>query len=394
MGMSTERERRARRWVWGCTGGCLGCIVILLVGIYLGVRHFMQPVVVVPPQTFLTRDTSAFLFVRVDPQVPLMMETAADVILRPEVIGVIPIKPGEQIDLDREKSVDYLSSFAPVQAVLALQPEKEADVIHGGLAVSVRSGSRLLSALVKQGIKAPVTFHEYKGAEIAALSENAYVALRENNYMSSDREELLKAWAGNLMLERQREEQAAQGGHPPAPALIISPALKRPYDRLDSSLPIVFASLNTRHELASLTALISNEDARRLIEYTGIVSDGVLSLAGQVRPLSPRDAELTLFIDCADADLAGRMRDRLEGAAGGSGGDVWPLKDTAVAVQDGTVLKVTGRINDLPAKVADIVAAVIRRAGQAPAEAPQPPPEPEAPQEPPAPPEPAPSVST
>jgi hypothetical protein len=372
MALDPERAKRARRWVLGCTGGCLGAIVILGVVGYLVARHFYQAMPIVPPQTFLTRDTSAFAFVRVDPAVPLTMETALDVVMLPEMVSVYTTESGQARQPDRKMAGDFITSIAPLQAVVVLQPEEKGRVIHGGLALSVRSGSRLLSLVVRQKLAA--TFVPFEGAEIARLARDAFVALYANNYMSSDREDLIKAWIGNLNAERARRTQAAQGVRPAAPPLSISPALRRAYDRLDAGQPLVFATLNSHRELVSLASLITDEQARRFIEERGVASDAVLSLAGQIKPLSNRDAELTVFADCINAETAAQMRDGLINVAGATG-DKWPLTDMTVEIRDDTTLVVTARIVDLPAKVAGMVAAVIHRTqgeGGKPAPAPQP----------------------
>jgi hypothetical protein len=376
MAMDTERQRLARKWVWGCTGGCLGCIVLVLLGIYVAFRYYMYAVPVVPPQVFLTRASSAFLFVRVDPQVPLTMETALDVALQPDVHKRIPTKSGGPLPLDRRTAAEYIASFAPLQAVAALEPGEEESAIHGGLALSVGRGSRLLNVIVGAKFKTLPAVSEYRGARIAAAGPDACVALRGNNYMSADNEELLKTWAANLKMERQREQAAPSGPEAPAPALTVSPALGRAYERLDAGLPIVFACLNAHGELASLAELVPGGDARRIIESTEIASDNVVSLAGQVKPLSPRDGELTLFIDCAGPGAAARMKDGLDAAAR-EAGDKWPLKETEVTLEAPALVVVKGRIEDLPAKVAGIVSAAVERVVNAPKAAPpspQPPP--------------------
>jgi hypothetical protein len=383
MAMDIERQRRARRWVWGCTGGCLGCILLTALAVLMAFRYYMHAVPVVPPQTFLTQDTSGFLFVQVDPKVPLTMETALDTILQPAIIQVVPTRPGETAETDRQKVAAYISSFAPLQCVLITQTAPKEDLMHGGLAVSVHSGSRLLSALARKSIETPFT--SYEGADLATIDKDRHVALRSNNYMSADREELLKTWVESLKAERQREQQAKYAGQPPAPR--ISPALKRAYDRLDAGLPFVFATLNDHHELASLAGLISDDKLRQLVDETGVVSSDVLNLSGEIKPLNDRDVELSLLIECADSDAATGLMDRLAAAVRNAGPE-WPLQETAVSVNSPNVIEVKGRVNDLPAKVAAIVADVADRVRAAHA--------PQLPHPPPAPPKPAteaPSVS-
>jgi len=87
----------------------------------------------------------------------------------------------------------------------------------------------------------------------------------------------------------------------------------------------------------------------------------VVSLSGQLEPVDARDATLTVFIECADDAFAKRLEARLETVVE-KAREAWPLKDTAVSRPQADLLQVRGRIEDLPTKTADLVAAAVVRA--------------------------------
>ncbi|MHC4789661.1 MAG: hypothetical protein ACYS8K_10740, partial [Planctomycetota bacterium] len=65
--------RRRRRWIWGCTGGCLGFMVVVAAAIFLAFRFLGRPVPVVPPETFVHPETEALLVARVEHDDPLLV---------------------------------------------------------------------------------------------------------------------------------------------------------------------------------------------------------------------------------------------------------------------------------------------------------------------------------
>ena len=339
MAMDGERQRRARRWVWGCSAGCLGSVLLLALVVFVGVRYVLGPTPIVPPSTFLTQQTSAFLCVRLGRDIPLTTET---------LLEVVP---------DRRQAEAYLSLFAPVQCVLIVQPGEQDGVGHGALAVSVRHGSRLLLAMLRKEIGGP--FRQQNGAEVAPLDEDLSLALLGNNVMSTNDEDILRQWIENLNARRRREGQPAS--QPPAPD--ASPEFGRAYDRLDTEAPLVFVCLNGHKELESLASLVAEEDARRFIGQTGLAAEGVLSLSGQLKPVGLRSAELSFIIDCGDPAGAAAMKDRLQ-AAVVHAGKRWPLKSTTLAVRAPGLVLVSGTLDNVPAMMSGFLRAVVDRVRQ------------------------------
>jgi hypothetical protein len=191
---------------------------------------------------------------------------------------------------------------------------------------------------------------------MAALAADRFVALRSNNLMVAGSEDLIKSWTAALQAERQSETGADKDAPPPVPDL--APALRAAYERLDASLPLLFASLNERHELASLADLAGDLQTRDLLERSGVLSEDIVSLAGQTKPLDANTGELTLFIDCPSAQAANALVIRLAEVQS-QAGPRWPLGRMS-ARSNGTLVTVKGRIEDLPAKAANIVNGVIR----------------------------------
>jgi hypothetical protein len=351
MPMDLQRQRRARRWVWGCTGGCLGCILLAALAVFLTARYLLEPVPVVPPQTFLTQQTSAFVIARVDPAVPLTVVTAQ------ALAGLLGERGADPV-LNREAMEACLSIFPPLQCVLMVQRGASGGATHGGLAVSVKRGSRLLTRLteaeVARATQPPAQFTAYDGAKMAALAKDFFVALRKNNVMLADSQDVIKAWTDALQAAREREAEEGSG----PPPVDLSPAFKAVYDRLDTSLPLLFASLNVHGELESLAGLAGDPEARDLLERSGVLSEDIVSLAGQVRPLDANTGELTLFIECPSAQAANALVIRLAEVQSQAGAR-WPLKRMS-ARSNATLVTVNGRVEDLPAKAAYIVNGVIR----------------------------------
>ncbi len=332
LGMDRERKRRARRWVWGCTGGCFGIILLMALIVWAGARYLLQPMPLPPPQTFLSPQTSAFLVARVDPDDPLAALTA------------------ERLFPDERMAETLLDLFAPVQCVVVLEPGEPEGVVHGGMAASVNKAWRLLPYMVKRMIGKP--FSRQDGAEVTSLDATSHLGICRNTALSADTDELLKRWIGRLNAGAR-----AEGG--PA-GIEVSAALKRAYDRLDADLPLLFVCLNRHGELASLAGLIADEDARQVIRQTGLTGEGVVSLSGQLRPVDPRSAEVTFLIDCGDRADAEAMADRLR-AAVRQLGRKWSLRATTIEVQPPGVVVVKGRLDDVPGTVAGLVEGLYRR---------------------------------
>jgi len=346
-------HRRRKKWIWGCTGGCLGLMVAVtagIVGIYL---WFARALPLPPPETFLTPGTSAFLFVRVAPDDPMMVEVPVRLAMLPGVRGQVPTKDGRPLEANADTIRAAVLGVAPAQLVFVSAPADEAEP-RWAVAVSISRFGRVFGPIARsliaqqardQGLTQPET---YKGGAISVVDGGAAFAVRANSYMVAEEESFLRAWLDGLQAERERPEPP--GGAAPLPAG-LDPGLLDAYDRLDRESPVRFACLNAHGEVGALLDLLPLEPARARLRAAGMAGPGVLSVGGQLLSLNSRDASLTLRIACADEEAAERIQTALAALA-----DAEELtsrfREPAVRRTDGTTVELTGRIENLPDRVA------------------------------------------
>ncbi len=360
MAADQQRQRRARRWVWGCSAGCFG-IILLVVLLLAGAYYLMSPMPIAAPQTFLTQKTTACLFVHVEPGDPVMMGAARDVLRELASAGLEA--GGEGDSMEPNQATQFLSVLSPLQCVVTLESDGEG-AAHGGMALSVRNGARLLNFIARRSSETPLGKQD--GADVVELGSDGRMAVLRNNYMFSADQDLLATWIERLKAESAQRGEAAGGEED---SVNVSPAFKRAYSRMDTSLPLIFVCTNANGELAALSGALGDETLAGFVSQTGLASDSVRSLSGQVQPVGPKAAEVTFLIDCGDRAGAQAMKDRLE-AGIAQVGKRWPLGTTSIAVESPGVVAVKGRIEDLPAQAASIVGAVVRHARQTHDEAP------------------------
>ena len=355
MDMSDEErlQRRRKKWIWGCTGGCLGlmgAVTAAIIGIYLWcARALPMP----PPETFLTPGTSAFLFVRVAPDDPMMLEVPVRLAMLPGVRGQVPTKDGRPLKANANTIRSAVLGVAPVQLVFVGEPADGAR-FHWGVALSISRFGRLFGPIARaliaqgareQGLAQPET---YKGAAISVAEGGAAFAVHRNSYMAALDKPLLRAWLDGLQAERERAEPPE--GAVPLPAG-LDPRLLDAYDRLDRRSPVRFACLNAHGEVGGLLDLLPLEPARARLRAAGMAGPGVLSVGGQLRSLNSRDASLALRIACADEGAVERIQTALAALADGE--ELTPhFREPAVRRQDGTAVELTARIENLPDRVA------------------------------------------
>ncbi|MCK4283797.1 MAG: hypothetical protein KAX44_05735 [Candidatus Brocadiae bacterium] len=362
-------EKRRRKWVWGCTGGCLAFIVTVGAVVVIAVYLLMRSVPVVPPETFVTPEAAAFLFVRIEPEDPLMVETAVRLASRPELRQRVRTKDGEQLSMDAARARDVVLTVAPIQLVGVLRPGDGEERFHRAVAVCIHKASRFFTMwarmAVKSGAEAGSAVSEYKGAAVLTTPEGKTFAVRRNNYLWADRAETVRAWVDRLEERRAREEEAA-GGEEAVPPLDAAPTLKAAYERLDRDLPIRFACGNAHGELRVFLALLPKGPVRNRLAAAGAGSEKVVSVAGQMQGLNNRDAALRIYVDCADSGFAQRLLETLE-AVVAEAPDSAPLKEVRVKREEGTVLKMDARIENLPDKIFQLID-FLREMKQEPAE--------------------------
>ncbi len=203
------------------------------------------------------------------------------------------------------------------------------------------------------------SFEDYKGATVLVMKEGRAFTIVDNNYMGADRKETVHYWIDRLERERKLREQAP-AGQARRPELAAGEPLKRAFERLDTNQPILFVCSNGRRELAGLLMLMPEGRPRDVLKATAVAAPAVLSLSGQLRGINNLDAQLTLLLECSDAQFAAGLHERLEELLSNLP-DSFPLQEVKLTREGGTVLRLEARIEDFPDKVARMVTYLIRR---------------------------------
>jgi len=351
----TPEQKRRKKWLWGCTGGCLGFIVVVVVLMFVGgrllKRMLERPQPMVSPELLVTAETDAFVFATVQPDDPLMLGTTVRLLMLPTIRDRAPTPEGRQLSMDADTMRVNLRQVAPIQGVVLFERLGEPERTGKGLIVSVHRYAPLLALLVRGVIKAQEdegSSSEYKEATLLIKEDGTAVAVRDNNLMLADREDLVRAWVDSLELHTPSEEGAPF--EPPRAELQAGPLMKSAHELLGRTAPIRFACGNAHGELLALMAVIPEDQGRAELAATGLASPEVLCLSGQFESLNNLDAILTLFLTCADSGSAGQLQERLRQFADAAG-DSAPLKEVAMAQVSDAVLRIEARVPNLPDKV-------------------------------------------
>jgi hypothetical protein len=347
--------RQRKKWMWGCTGGCLGLMVVLaavIIGIWLWFAHALP---VPAAEAFLTPTTSAFLFVRIGPDDPMMVEVPVRLAVQPVVRSQVPTKDNQPMQVDPERMRKAVIWAAPIQMiVIGTVSEDDPQILHWGVAVSVTALGRALDAVLKglaskQGLPAP---EPYKGGSIVMVpDQGGGFALRTNTYMIAEQKALLRAWLDGIQADLARDARSEAG---PALPEGLAPQLVEAYDSLDRSSPVRFGCLNAHGEIAALLARLPAKEVAARLTKAGMGGPGVRSLSGQLRSMNSRDAALTLRVSCADDGTAAAVEAALKELVGN--GEKTPhLRDPLVQARGDHTVELTGRIENLPDRIADLV---------------------------------------
>ncbi len=354
----TPEQKRRRKWIWGCTGGCLGFLVavtvVALVGARVVKKALERPQPLVAPELLVTADTDALVFATVEPDDPLMVDAAVQLLMMPSIREKAPTREGRRLTMDADTTRVNLERIAPIQAVLLLERLGEPGPTGKGLIVSVQRYAPLLALLARSVLKAQKdkgSTTEYKGATLLITQDGTAVAVRDNSLMAANREDLARAWIDSLELHTPSDEGPEQAL--PLAELQAGPLLKSAYGMLSRTAPIRFACGNAHGELQALLSVIPEDQGREELAATGVASPKVLSLSGQFESLNNLDAMLALFVACADAESAGELRQKLQQFADAAG-DSASLKEVAIEQVSDAALRIVARVPNLPDKVVSV----------------------------------------
>ena len=179
--------------------------------------------------------------------------------------------------------------------------------------------------------------------------------IRQNTYMAAEQESLLHAWLDGIEADRERAGRP-EPGQTALPAGMDAQLLSA-YERLDRDSPVRFGCLNTRGELGLLLDRLPNKDVAARLRDAGLAEPAVQCISGQLRSMNSRDAALTVRVSCADDRTAGAIAAALTQLIEDKERTPY-LRDPVVERQDDGTIQLTGRIENLPDRVAEMVNAI------------------------------------
>jgi hypothetical protein len=346
--------RRRRRWIWGCTGGCLGVLLVLFAvvgGFVLWLRH---PLPVAPPEVFVSPDAVGFLVVRVEADDPFMVEAAVRLSQLTAVRRGLPAKRPDVFRLDPAIVRGTLLRVSPVQLVVVARPAAEGASPEMGAAAAMRAYSRLYRylalAMMKKRAGDQAARESYRGASLITIPGGSVQAVLDNNFMLAPGRDTVTGWVDSLV--RFREGESGRG----APALSVAEPLKVAYGRLGPQSPVRLAAFKAHGELAAALKQLAEDwpDAER--EVVSTLAPHVVTVAAQLAPMNNLDAALTVFVECDDPQVAAALCDAVAKTASHPGATD-PLRELSAAVEDGRVVKVQARIENVPGRLAALLEA-------------------------------------
>jgi hypothetical protein len=285
----------------------------------------------------------------------MMVEIPVRLAMQPAVRSQVPTKEDRPLQVDDERMRAAVLGVAPIQLIVVGTTAEGEEQPHWGVAVSITRLGRLLDAVLGRLVADPEMpdTEVYKDGRIVGApdGEGAF-AIRKNTYMVAERVALLHAWLDGIQADAERAEQD-EPVPTPLPAG-MDPQLLAAYDGLDRSSPVRFACLNTHGEIGALLRKLPGKEAAEQLRQASLDGPGVQSISGQLQSMNSRDASLTLRVSCADGGTAARIEAALIDLAGDEQRTPY-LRDAVVQQQAGHLVELTGRIENLPDRVAALV---------------------------------------
>ncbi|KPK64625.1 MAG: hypothetical protein AMK73_04610, partial [Planctomycetes bacterium SM23_32] len=200
-------DRRRKRWVWGCTGGCLGFLVAVGALIFLAYYVLSRPMPVPAAEALVAPGASALLVVRIEPDDPLPLEIVSRLAAEQEVGEAVAGDDARARAAFADATGDLAHSAAPMQAVVTWEPGDEEGAFHWTQAFAVRRWGRLMGMFIRGRLldSGALAVGRYRKADLLKTTgKEVYVGVRRNVFVAADRRDSVE-WVVD-----QLAEQAAQ----------------------------------------------------------------------------------------------------------------------------------------------------------------------------------------
>jgi len=334
-----EVEKRARKWIWGCGGGCLSIVCLAGVAFLIFIHFLMKAVPVVPADLFVDPAATTIVAARIDADDRLMSELPYYLMLDPAIRRTFaPNAPGD-VEFRPEQMESAVLEATPIQMVFLLAPRDDG-TLDRAIAFSVHKGSLVIrlamQVMFNKGVVAGNTQSLYKDARLLTTDTGSVTAFRTNNFMWADQKDLVKAWIDRLETRRGQEQEEERVRQPDLPA-DLDEDLRAAYLRLDPRKPLRIAASNAHGEIGRIVELLCTDaDLRSAIADTGIGAPDVLSLGAQMDSLTAASGALRIALTCTDQAAATRLAGQLDPVVKEMP-ERYPLQNVTVRTDEATV---------------------------------------------------------
>jgi len=314
-------ERKRKKWLYGCLGGCLGLVLVVGGCIAVGLYLTFRPVRVLPAETFLSAETRAFAVVRIrgdDPGLVALIEAFAS---NPPEMSQLDERWRKRLRGQARQMGKDVRRWTPIHIVAVGTRGDHEGELKGGLAVSLGGVSAVIARVVRLQARATgagrATTREYKDVVLYGSDEKGLFAAVKNNLMIAGDAALMRDW-----IDRIQAHEATRAEGPteqePVPRFEGDPLLVGICEKMDSSLPLAFATLNTQGEVEFLLSRINEakdkDDTTDYVELgrsLGLTDGRLKALGGGMKVLSSDKGAFFLIGRCQDEDFARELAARL-----------------------------------------------------------------------------------
>ncbi len=336
------KQKNNKIWM-GCCGGCLGIVIIGIIGIFIGTHMLLRSEPVSPHELFLLPDADGFLVVQIAPEDEGLVDLLTALAQRPPAGIDMTEEEKETLIREADEIPQRLAQWTPVHCVSLLyhlpEPElvkpEELDLVHideglsdsiqslltgrsekrrfhKGLIGSISRAGALMRLITRLAIgeleKKGGMIEDYRETRIAVSPAGGFaVSAIENNFFLANRTEIIKDWI-DILKDIEEEENVPYSG---------PSHLKEMYRHIDPESLLYFVFSNQKGELRSAKEslldmpALENEALSHLMPSSEKI-DLIDSLSGSFHILSREKAELDLFVKSKHKENAQLIGDIIE----------------------------------------------------------------------------------
>ena len=312
--LGEEKRPSSKKWLLGCGGGCLGTIMLVAVALGLIAYYAMRAVPILPPETFLVRQTDGFVVAKITKDDEAIIRELQKVLTRLPELTDMSKDTRRNWRQQQANAKEALVSAGPVQVTVVQQVSPDGEAKRGMVANIKRLSGFFrwtvnwsLDSLPAEG----GSLEDYQGTTIGTSKEGMSVAARGNNFMFSQSSDVIKHWIDRIKEQRKAESEASEK-EAPAPSPQLSGKLKELYNALPQAVPVRFGLSNEASQLKKLMSTVAREAALEDLEELGVFDQNIEALSGTAETESGSTGKVSLTLACKGAPVASEIAGRLK----------------------------------------------------------------------------------